>query len=223
MSPRLTSPAPPFFRSSMLIAWFSPHQVRSTTSASPMTWSSVISAVVMPFLNTCSGESMWAPVCRLWFTLDTCQKPGPRRCGVTSSFMLVEGGLKVFSSTVTDRSMNRLMAGGSLGEVCDGAGGAGQLHDVQPGVGAVREGDVAAVVHVDVVGLDRHLAARRAARHLHAPLVGLGGDRGDVEAGLGGMEGVAHVHRAHPRVEVGDEGQPAVVDRAERLVARVGT
>ena len=95
----------------MVIAWLAPDPERSTTSASPITWSSVISAVVMPFLNTCSGESMWAPVCRLWFTLETCQKPGPRRCGVTSSFMLVEGGLKVFSSTVTDRSMNWLMVG----------------------------------------------------------------------------------------------------------------
>jgi len=31
----------------------------------------VISAVVMPLLNTWSGESMWAPLCRLWFPLDT--------------------------------------------------------------------------------------------------------------------------------------------------------
>src|SRR5574338_1229086 len=162
----------------------------------------------MPFLNTWSGESMWAPVCRLWFTLDTCQKPGPRRCGVTSSFMLVEGGLNVFSSTVTERSMNRLMAGGSLGEVGDGARGAGQLHDVEAGVGPVREVDVAAVVHVDVVGLDGHLAARRPAREVHAALVGPGGHRGNVEARLGGMEGIAHVHRAHARAAVGDEDQP---------------
>src|ERR1041384_6134833 len=98
MSPRLTSPAPPF---------------------------------------------LWAPVCRLWFTLETCQKPGPRRCGVTSSFMLVEGGLNVFSSTVTDRSMKRLMRE-SLREVGDGAGGPGQLHDVEAGVGPVGQVDEAA-------------------------------------------------------------------------------
>src|SRR5690349_6973271 len=223
MSPRLTSPAPPFLRSSMVISWLAPHHERSTTRASPITWSRVISAVVMPFLNTWSGESMWAPVCRLWFTLDTCQKPGPRRCGVTSSFMLVEGGLKVFSSTVTERSMKRLMARGSPGEVGDGAGGPGRLHDVEAGVGPVREVDVAAIVDVAVVGLDRHLAARRAAGHLHTALVGPGRHRGDVEAGLGRMERVAPVHRAHPRVEVGDEDQAAVVDRGERLVARVGT
>src|SRR5712692_2048627 len=47
---------------------------------------------------------MCAPVWRLWFTLETCQKPGPRRCGVTSSRMLVEGGLMVLESTVTERS-----------------------------------------------------------------------------------------------------------------------
>ena len=71
-----------------------------------MTWSSEISAVVMPFLKTWSGESMCAPVWRLWWTLETCQKPGPRLCGVTSSRMLVEGGLMVLESTVTERSTN---------------------------------------------------------------------------------------------------------------------
>src|SRR5258705_2218445 len=191
MSPRLTSPAPPFLRSSTVISWLATAKERSTPRASPMTWSSVIYAVVIPFLNTCSGESMWAPVCRLWFTLDTCQKPGPRRCGVTSSFMLVEGGLKVFSSTVTDRSMKRLMRG-SFREIGDGAGGPGQLHDVEPGVGPVRQVDEAAVVHVHVVGLDRGLAAGRAARALVAALVPLGMDRRTLEAGLGRMERVAH-------------------------------
>ena len=62
MSPRLTSAAPPFLRSSTVIAWLGPAHERSTTSASPITWSSVISAVVMPFLKTWSGESMCAPV-----------------------------------------------------------------------------------------------------------------------------------------------------------------
>ncbi len=47
---------------------------------------------------------MWAPVWRLWRTLVTCQKPGPRRWGVISTRRLVEGGLMVRSSTVTDRS-----------------------------------------------------------------------------------------------------------------------
>jgi len=105
MSPDFTPSAPPRLRSSMVISWLAPTNERSTTIASPMTWSRPISMVVMPSLKTCSGESMWAPVCRLWCTLETCQKPGPRRCGVTSSRMLVDGGLSVVSSTVTDRSM----------------------------------------------------------------------------------------------------------------------
>src|SRR5262245_24514180 len=162
----------------------------------------------MPSRNTCSGESMWAPLCRLWFTLDTCQKPGPRRCGVTSSRMLVEGGLKVFRSTVTERSMNRLM-NVSPGEVGDGAGRAGQLDDVQPGIGAVGQIDVATIVDFHVVGLDGDLAAR-GARHLDAALVGSGRRLRDEEAGLDRVERVADVHRAHARVEVGDEDEPPV-------------
>src|SRR6266540_2033133 len=104
MSPGFTASAPPRLRSSIVISWLAPAKERSTTRAWPMTWSRPISAVVIPSLNTCSGESMWAPVCRLWRTLDTCQNPGPRRCGVTSSRILVEGGLIVRSSTVTERS-----------------------------------------------------------------------------------------------------------------------
>src|SRR5688572_6597119 len=50
---------------------------------------------------------MWAPVCRLSRVLETCQKPGPRRWGVISTFRFVEGGLMVASFTVTDRSMWR--------------------------------------------------------------------------------------------------------------------
>src|SRR5512137_1885730 len=100
--------------------------------------------------------------------------------------MLVDGGLNVFSSTITDRSMNRLMRG-SPGEDGDGAGGPGQLHDVEPSIGPVRQIDEAAVVHVDVVGLDRGLAARRAG-DLDATLVGLRGDRRNIEAGLGRVE-----------------------------------
>src|SRR5260370_37219011 len=88
---------------------------------------------------------MWAPVCRLWFTLETCQKPGPRRWGVTSSFMLVEGGLKGFSSTVTDRAMKRLMRG-PFREVGDGARGPGELHHVEPRGGPVHQGAEGAAV-----------------------------------------------------------------------------
>src|SRR6202023_2676085 len=44
-------------------------------------------------------------------------------------------------------------------EIGDLARGAAQLEDVQACVRAVDDVDVAAVVHLDVVGLDRHLAA----------------------------------------------------------------
>src|SRR4030095_7725360 len=155
----------------------------------------------MPSRNTCSGESMWAPVCRLWVTLDTCPQAGPRPgerrgrsgWGVSSSRMLVEGGLKVFRSTVTERSMNRLM-NVSPGEVGDGAGRAGQLDDVQPGIGAVGQIDVATVVDFHVVGLEGALAAR-GPRHLDAALVGSGRRLRDEEAGLDRVERVADVHR----------------------------
>src|SRR5437773_3180788 len=166
MSPAFTLSAPPRLRSSMVISWLAPANDRSTTRASPITWSSEISAVVMPSLKTWSGESMWAPVWRLWRTLDTCQKPGPRRCGVTSRRRLVEGGLSVVSSTVTERSMYRLIAlasGGTSRQPRDGARCARQLDDGEPRVRPVREVDESAIVHLDVVGLDGHPAAVGAA------------------------------------------------------------
>src|SRR5258706_16091543 len=54
------------------------------------------------------------------------------------------------------------------------------LQDVQAGVGAVDDVDVAAVVDVDIVGLDRDLAALARVR-LDAALVGLVGGRRVVE------------------------------------------
>ena len=48
---------------------------------------------------------MWAPVCKLWYTLVTCQKPGPRSWGVNSTGMFVEGVLIVPAPTVTERSI----------------------------------------------------------------------------------------------------------------------
>src|SRR5689334_14338552 len=46
-----------------------------------------------------------------------------------------------------------------LRQAGDGARGAGELQDVQARVRAVHDVDVAAVVHLEVVGLDRGLAA----------------------------------------------------------------
>src|SRR4029453_17358943 len=114
MSPGLTLSAPPRFRSSMVMPWLAPTNERSTTMASPIPWSSEISAVVIPSLKTCSGESMCAPVWSPWLTLETCQKPGPRRCGVISTRMLVEGGLSVFEFTATERSMSFVIANSTI-------------------------------------------------------------------------------------------------------------
>src|SRR5436190_13676198 len=213
MSPGFTSSAPPRRRSSIVTPWFGATNVRSTTIASPITWSSEISAVVMPSLKTWSGESMWAPVWRLWRTLDTCQKPGPRRCGVTSSRRLVEGGLSVVPSTVTERSMYRLIplaSGGASRQPRDGPRRARQLDDGEPRVRPVREVDESAIVHLDVVGLDGHLAAVGAA-DLYAARGRVGRRRRDVEADLSRVEGIPDVHGPHTRVEVRDEDQLAVV------------
>src|SRR5215472_13736804 len=166
---------------------------------------------------------MWAPVCRLWRTLDTCQNPGPRRCGVTSSRMLVDGGLRVRSSTVTDRSMYRLMASfPASGQVGDGAPGSRQLDDVEASVRPVHEVDEPPVVHLDIVRLDGYLAPLGAGGG-HAALVGARRRGRDVVARLLRIEGVADVHRPHARVEVRDEDELAVVDRRERLAAGMRT
>src|SRR6266850_6474289 len=97
-----------------------------------------------------------------------------------------------------------------------------ELHDVQARVGAVGEIDQPAVVELAIVGLDRHLAARRPA-DVHAALVGVGGRRRDEIAGLARTEGIPDVDRANAGVEVGEEHELAVVDGRERLVGRVRT
>src|SRR6266566_2567553 len=72
--------------------------------ASPMTWSSEISAVVMPSEKTWSGESMWAPVCRLWCTP---HRRGPGFWQVSSVHQSLHTGahidspLHVFSDGIT--------------------------------------------------------------------------------------------------------------------------
>src|SRR5262245_20942029 len=61
---------------------------------------------------------------------------------------------------------------------------AGQLEDVEAGVGAVDGVDVAALVDLDVVGLDRGLAALLAVLQRDAALVRVLGDRRDVVGDL---------------------------------------
>src|SRR5262245_16190215 len=105
---------------------------------------------------------MWAPVCKLWWTLDTCQNPGPRRCGVTSSRMLVEGGLIVRSSTVTDRSIWGML---SLPRLATGS--QIRLEHVEPADEAIDRVDDLPIVHEHVVDLHRaHPRAARRRRHV---------------------------------------------------------
>src|SRR5438445_5980855 len=106
------------------------------------------------------------------------------------------------------------VAAGDLGRV------AGEPHDVQARVGPVGEVDEAALVGLDVVGLDRDLAAPRAVRHaaFARPLR----RRRDVERGLARRVRIADVYGPHAAVEVGDEDELAIKDRRERLARRVG-
>src|SRR5690348_16413357 len=67
-----------------------------------------------------------------------------------------------------------------------------QFEDVQTGIGAVDDVDVAAVVGLDVVGLDRDLAAL-AALDRDAALVGRSRDRRNEVADFPGVIGIADV------------------------------
>src|SRR5712691_6106775 len=95
-----------------------------------------------------------------------------------------------------------------------------ELEDVQPGVGAVDHVDEAAFVGLDVVALDRGLAAVLAV-DLDAARIGLLGDRRDEEADLLRPVGIAHVERANAGVEEGDERQLLVEYRGRAFVGRM--
>src|SRR5689334_13797817 len=112
-------------------------------------------------------------------------------------------------------SVPRLSMG--LLQTGDLPGRAGELEDVQAGVGAIDDVDVAPRIRLDVVGLDRGLAAVLA-RDADAARVGLVGDRRDEIADLGRMIRVPHVEGAHAGIEEGDEGHLPVVDGIHALV-----
>src|SRR5207302_2288540 len=89
-----------------------------------------------------------------------------------------------------------------------------ELQDVHSGVGAVDDVDIAAVVDVDVVGLDGDLAALAAVGRLDAALVGPVGGGRDVIADLARMKRIADVDRAHAGVEPGhEESAPGIHGR----------
>src|SRR6266702_6603164 len=91
---------------------------------------------------------------------------------------------------------------------------------MQARVGAVDDVDIAAVIGLDIVGLDRDLASL-AALDRNAALVGGLRDRRDEIADLLGVIGIADVERAHPGIEEGDEGHLLVIDRRHALIRRM--
>src|SRR6266850_2667434 len=96
-----------------------------------------------------------------------------------------------------------------------------ELEDVHPGIRAVDRVDVAAVVDVEVVGLDRDLAALGAGSVLDAALVGLGGGGRNVVARLARMVGVGNIDGAHAGVEPCHEHVALGIHRRLVLVRRV--
>src|SRR5438477_11103256 len=102
-------------------------------------------------------------------------------------------------------------------KIRDCASRACQLEDMQAGVRAIDDVDMASVVHVDVVRLDGDFAVLARAR-ADAALIGLVRDRGDVEPDLFRIERIADVERARAGVEMGDEQHAVVVNRRHILV-----
>src|SRR5262245_34578678 len=97
---------------------------------------------------------------------------------------------------------------------------AAQFQDVHAGIGAVDHVDVAAVVGLDVVALDRDLAAVLAL-HLDAALFSRLGDRRNEVADFPWAVGVAEVDGAYSRVEPGDESELLVENRRHALIGRM--
>src|SRR5258705_13241061 len=97
---------------------------------------------------------------------------------------------------------------------------AGELEYVQPRVRPIDDVNVAAVVHFDVIGLNRDLAAFVRASS-HTALVGLRIDRRNEVGDLLRVEWIAYIKGAHAGVEPRHEQHAAVIDRRHVLVGRV--
>ena len=94
------------------------------------------------------------------------------------------------------------------------ASGARKLEDVHPRVRTIDDVDVAAVVDLDIVGLDGDLAALVRRPSPTQRLSVLSVIAGNVEADFLRVEGIADVDGADAGIEVGEEHHPLVVDRA---------
>src|SRR4030095_10763443 len=98
------------------------------------------------------------------------------------------------------------------GEFRDSPGAASQLEDVHAGICAIDDVDVSTIVDLDVVRLNRNLAALVAA-FPDAAAVGVLRRRRDVVANLLDVERIANVERSHTGVEEGDKEHAPLVDR----------
>src|ERR1700692_1875525 len=103
-------------------------------------------------------------------------------------------------------------------QACDRARLAVQLQDVQAGIDAIREINIAAVVGLRIVALDHGVAATLLAQDHSAARLRRLGDRRDEITDLPGLIGVADVEHADAGIEEGDEGQLLVERRPEVLI-----
>src|SRR5712691_8205412 len=122
---------------------------------------------------------------------------------------------------VPDVRLENQLSSGPLRKIGDGPGRAGQLQDMQPGIGTIDNVDITAVVDLDVIGLNRHLAGFPTAGEWDTALVGLRSDRRDIKSHFLGVVRVTDIHSSDAGVEVGDEHQAPIVDGRKRLVAGV--
>src|SRR5215510_6153531 len=93
---------------------------------------------------------------------------------------------------------------------------------MRPGVGAVDDVDVPAIIGRKVVGLNRDLAFLDAVDRRAAKIGIVGGGR-DIETHLLRVKGVANIDSPYSRVEVGDEHDFLVERWAEFLLGGMGT
>src|SRR5437867_1045820 len=97
-----------------------------------------------------------------------------------------------------------------------------EFQNVHAGIGAVDDVNVAAIVDLNVVRLDRDLAALLRAR-TDAALVGFVGNSGNVIADFLRLQWITHVQSAHAGIEVGDKENAPVVNGRHVFIRRVGS
>src|SRR4029079_18296785 len=88
---------------------------------------------------------------------------------------------------------------------------------MHPRVGAIDNIDVPAVIHFDVIRLDRNLAALIHTRS-NTTSIRVAGHRRNVIPDFLGLQRIAYVERADTSVEMSDEKYASVIDRREILI-----